>query len=426
MAALKENGSLALAEIPLDGAAQGNVAASASAIADAVLDASRMAGQIASHLETLRRVSPGRNFDELADQLSPQLDRVATILRSQTGHDFHGYKRDTFLRRVQRRDAGDCRSETSDGLCRSPRQRAGRGPGPVQRPAHRRDAILPRPEGVRSPRREVVPKLFEGKAAGDQVRVWVLGCSTGEEAYSIAILLREHMARHGRISPPIQIFATDIDGRALAAARVGRYSATRSPAACRPGAARPLVRAARATPFASSRNCARCASSPPHSIDQGRAVLAARPDLLPQPPDLSDDARLQDRVIPLFHFSLRPGGHLFLGKSENVSRHAKLFAPARSARIRIFRRAGDARRGSCRTFPSRRPRTAPWQAYAAAASAARRRSGASERAPSASSSAMRPPTSSSTSSYDVLHFSGRTGPLSRPGRRGRRASTSST
>ena len=73
--------------------------------------------------------------------------------------------------------------------------------------------------------KHVIPKLFEGKTSGDQLRIWTLGCATGEEAYSIAILLREHMERFGT-EPHVQIFATDIDGRALATARVGRYMAS--------------------------------------------------------------------------------------------------------------------------------------------------------------------------------------------------------
>jgi two-component system CheB/CheR fusion protein len=72
--------------------------------------------------------------------------------------------------------------------------------------------------------REVIPKLFIGKGAEDSVRVWVPGCSTGEEAYSIAILLREHMPK-SQSAPKLQIFASDIDEQALQVARIGRYPA---------------------------------------------------------------------------------------------------------------------------------------------------------------------------------------------------------
>ena len=70
--------------------------------------------------------------------------------------------------------------------------------------------------------KQVVPEIFRNKKADQQVRVWVLGCATGDEAYSIGILLREQMAKLD-VMPQVQIFATDIDGRALATARVGRY-----------------------------------------------------------------------------------------------------------------------------------------------------------------------------------------------------------
>ncbi len=74
-------------------------------------------------------------------------------------------------------------------------------------------------------KRVVVPRLFEGKGANDAVRVWVPGCATGEEAYSLAILLREHMDGLP-VVPQVQVFATDIDEAAIATARSGRYPAT--------------------------------------------------------------------------------------------------------------------------------------------------------------------------------------------------------
>ena len=81
----------------------------------------------------------------------------------------------------------------------------------------------------------VIPKLFEGKGGDDEVRVWVPGCSTGEEAYSIAILLREHVERS--LSPPkVQVFATDIDETAMGGARAARY-----PASVVKGATSPLL-----------------------------------------------------------------------------------------------------------------------------------------------------------------------------------------
>ena len=81
------------------------------------------------------------------------------------------------------------------------------------------------PQAFEALEREVIPKLFEGKGPDDTVRVWVPGCSTGEEAYSIAILLREHMPK-AQSAPRLQIFASDIDEQSLQIARVGRFPST--------------------------------------------------------------------------------------------------------------------------------------------------------------------------------------------------------
>src|SRR5262249_40283763 len=141
--------------------------------------------------------------------------------RNKTGNDFHGYKQNTFLRRIQRRmqvvqiDDIDVYVE----LLRTDKDEA-------QNLFN--DLLIGVTQFFRDKREfdvlenQIIPKIFADKGVGQQVRIWVLGCATGEEAYSIGILLREHMATI-ESTPQVQIFATDIDGRALAAARVGRY-----------------------------------------------------------------------------------------------------------------------------------------------------------------------------------------------------------
>ncbi len=152
--------------------------------------------------------------------------------------------------------------------------------------------------------REVVPKLFEDKKAGDQVRVWVLGCATGEEAYSIAILLREHMATLDE-RPNVQIFATDIDGRALSMARAGRY----------PEAISKHVTPERLARWFSKEGATYCVVKELREMcifSQHNIIKDApfsRIDLIScRNPLIYLMSELQDRVIPLFHFSLRPGG----------------------------------------------------------------------------------------------------------------------
>src|ERR1700749_3965752 len=180
----------------------------------------------------------------------------------------------------------------------------------------------------------VVPRLFEGKMADDTVRLWVPGCATGEEAYSLAILLREHMDRLSA-APKVQLFATDIDESAITTARLGRYPRT-------------LVDGlddTRRQRFFSLLQGAYCVSKeirdlctfsthnlirdPPFSMMN---LVSCRNLLIYMNPEL------QSRVIPVFHYALIPHGVLLLGGSESVAHHSDLFETLdKTARISIRR-----------------------------------------------------------------------------------------
>ena len=177
---------------------------------------------------------------------------------------------------------------------------------------------------------DVIPKLLEAGNASESVRVWVPGCATGEEVYSIAILLREHTEGLGK-APKVQVFGTDIDEAALAVARAGRY----------PFSALEEVSPARRQRFftgeAGTFQLAKelCIFSlhslvrdPPFS----RIDLISCRNLL-----IYLDSDLQSKIMPVFHYALRPGGFLFLGISENISQQNDLFA-AIDKRYRVFRR----------------------------------------------------------------------------------------
>ena len=159
----------------------------------------------------------------------------------------------------------------------------------------------------------VIPRLFDGKMADGTVRLWVPGCATGEEAYSLAILLREHMDSVSA-APKVQLFATDIDDSAITTARLGRYPRT-------------LVeglddtRRQRFFTFLQGTYCVGkeirdlCTFSthnlirdPPFSMMN---LVSCRNLLIYMNPEL------QSRVIPVFHYSLVPGGMLLLGGSES-------------------------------------------------------------------------------------------------------------
>ena len=334
--AIKQESGLALAEETAESAA-GDLAMSSSpaAGADAVLPRAELTARLAALIGQVARAK-GRAPDVPGEKAA--LGSIAAVLRSRTGHDFHGYKPSTFLRRVQRRMQV---AQLEDVQRYVELLRA----QPEEAQNLFNDLLIGVTAFFRDARefevfeRAVVPKLFENKTANDQLRVWVVGCSTGEEAYSIAILLRERMARLDE-TPHVQIFATDLDGRALAAARTGRYADAIAKTM-------PPERLARwfskeGDTFCVARELREMCIFSQHSIIKdppfSRLDLVSCRNLL-----IYLEPALQARVIPLFHFALNPGGVVFLGNSENASRHTGLFAPV-EPRSRIFRRLDTAAR----------------------------------------------------------------------------------
>ena len=183
---------------------------------------------------------------------------------------------------------------------------------------------------------KIIPDLVAGKGPGDQLRVWVAGCATGEEAYSIAILLKEAAAELP-VSPKIMIFATDIDDRALELARAGRYTRAQLDSLPRHRLERWFIREGerycispqiRELCVFSVHNVLR---DPPFS----KLDLISCRNLL-----IYLDAALQDRLIPIFHYALRPGGFLFLRPSESIARQETYFSEA-DKKHRLFERRND-------------------------------------------------------------------------------------
>lgn len=336
--AVKEEGGFALAEASDEINGAEHALQSARALADVVAPVEELPERIAAHLSSVGRLAQAQSFEEMVAEAGPFLTRIATVLRNRTGHDFHGYKHNTFLRRVQRRmQVTQTRSiEAYLDHLRS---------DPEEAQELFNDLLIGVTHFFRDTKefealeREVVPNLFEGKSTGDHLRVWVLGCATGEEAYSIAILLRERMAALD-IVPHIQIFATDIDNRALAQARVGRYAASALQEMSSDRLARWFVK--EGDTYCVVKELREMCIFSQHNLIKdapfSRLDLVSCRNLL-----IYLNAELQNRVIPLFHFALKPGGFLFLGNSENVSRHSKLFAPV-DRRYRIFRQVQSANR----------------------------------------------------------------------------------
>ena len=408
VATIKRCGGFAIAEGSDEGLEPESQAVSAAGIADMRLPAPRIGSEIASYLRSLAG-DGGALAETLKDEAPRHVARIAAILRNATGNDFHGYKHATFLRRVQRR-MQVVQARDIEGYI----ERLRGDLGEVQHLFQ--DLLIGVTQFFRDPaefevlEREVVPGLFEGKGADDRIRVWVLGCATGEEAYSIAILLREQMARMDA-APHVQIFATDIDARALAVARAGRYPDSIARHVPPERLARWFVKEG-ATYCVVKELREMCIFSPHNLIKDApfsRIDLISCRNLL-----IYLNAELQDRVIPIFHFSLKPGGWLFLGPAENVTRHQKLFA-AIDRRNRIFRRLDTPTR-VLPDFPlgPRADRPDPPGEQAQRPQAAPGLTGRIGRRVEQVAELYAPAYLVVDENYDVLHFSGRTGRFLEP------------
>lgn len=261
--------------------------------------------------------------------------RICEILHSRLGHDFSQYKDKTFLRRVERRMQVLGLTRIMDYVARLDH-------APDEAVLLFRDLLIGVTRFFRDPpafeslARAVLPRLFAGKGAREAVRVWVAGCATGEEAYSIAILLREHMDGLG-VLPRVQVFATDIDEPAIGTARAGRYPATLLDGMTAERRDRFFAR--HENSYLVTREIRDLCTFSTHSLVRdppfSRMDLVSCRNLL-----IYMDTDLQATVIPAFHYSLLPGGCLLLGSSETVARHEDLFAPLDKEQRIFLRRDG--------------------------------------------------------------------------------------
>jgi two-component system CheB/CheR fusion protein len=276
------------------------------------------------------------------------LRKIFALLRSHTSHDFSRYKLSTVTRRIARRMALH-QIENIDDYLRFLRQ------SPVEIDAMFRDLLIGVTSFFRDPdafkvlEEQVIPKLFDGLPPAAALRVWSAGCSTGEEVYSLAILLKERMD-FLKQTYKIQIFATDIDDHAIASARAGVY---------------PPSIAADVSPGRLARFFTREAGTQNYRIVKNvRDMLVfSTQDLIKDPPFsklsllvcrnllIYFGAELQRKLIPLFHFALEPGGILFLGNSETVGEFDDLFAVL-DRKSKLYTRSRQEGPRSSRSMPS--------------------------------------------------------------------------
>jgi two-component system CheB/CheR fusion protein len=329
---IKERGGVTMAQVP-DEATHPSMARSAIAAnqVDIVAPVAELAEQLARIRRDAGRIALPATPDELTDDGTETLHKIFAQLQAKTGHDFTHHKRASILRRLRRRMqvAGAQDLPAYLDYLRS---------HPDETQALFKDLLISVTSFFRDPdafaalEEEVIPALFEGKDASDQVRVWVPGCATGEEAYSLTMLLREQASLRAG-GPDLQVFASDIDEDALAMGRRGFY----------PDLIEADVSAQRLQRFFSKESGGYRVSS-----ELRDPVLFARHNLLSDPPfsglDLIACRNLmiylgrgvQDQVLNLFHYALRPGGYLFLGPSESADGASDHFATIDKT-IRLYR-----------------------------------------------------------------------------------------
>lgn len=321
--AIKGEGGMVMVQNPASAEYDGMPrSAIATGLVDYQLPPAEMPGQLVAYV--------AHAFGKLPQGVTsamPQSDRIFKriflLLQSQTGHDFTQYKLGTIQRRIERRMAVH-QIATIDDYSTYLTQ------NPVEVDALFRDLLIGVTHFFRDAdafhelETQVIPKLFAGKPAGGIVRVWVPACSTGEEAYSIAILLFE-CAEALKQGYKIQVFATDIDSQAIAIARAGSY----------PGSIATDISRERLARFFSAE----------HHENSFRVsktirdlVIFSEQDIVRDPPFSKLDliscrnlliymsSDLQKKIIPLFHYALNANAFLFLGNSEGIGEFSELFS----------------------------------------------------------------------------------------------------
>ena len=320
---VKEAGGLCIVQDPAEAEYDGMPrSAIATHLVDLVLPVGEMPAKILAFKQSAEKISlPESKVESPPEFDTDALREILAIVKVRTKHDFSNYKKPTILRRIMRRllvhSLADIpayveflrenESEAQVLLC---------------------DLLISvtnffrDKEAFAALENVVIPRLFDGKSENDTVRVWCVACATGEEAYSIGMLLSEHAAKLDA-PPKIQVFASDIAENAIVTARAGRYEDTIN---------------ADVSPERLRRFFIKDEDSYRVKKELRDLVLFAPNNILHDSPfsrqDLVTCRNLliylnrptQEKVLEVFHFALRQNGYLFLGASEMVESTPRMFA----------------------------------------------------------------------------------------------------
>lgn len=262
------------------------------------------------------------------------MNRILMQLRSATGNDFSLYKKSTIRRRIERRMSQHEINDT-EIYARYIKENPAEVKLLIKELLINVTSFFRDAEAFATLKRDILPELFSGKPEDYVFRVWVAGCASGEEAYSIAMLLREFMDET-RQEFKVQLYATDLDDEAITVARAGFYPPNIAQDVNPDRLRRFFVK--EDTGYRIKKNIR-------------EMVVFAIQNVIKDPPftrlDLLScrnlmiylETELQDRLIPAFHYALKPGGVLFLSPSESIGKHPELFA-ALNRKWKFYRATG--------------------------------------------------------------------------------------
>jgi two-component system, chemotaxis family, CheB/CheR fusion protein len=332
--AIKSEGGVAFAQDPKSAGYPGMPeSAILAGCVDFVLPPEEIARELArlAHLPYARRTAAVPEA-EPPTAGAADLQKIIHILRTATGVDFSLYKTGTIRRRVARRMILQ-KIENLQRYESHLEQNAGEVAALYQDIFIHVTSFFREPETFAALQRKVLSKLLSKRPQGEPLRIWVPGCSTGEEVYSIAITLLEFLDKRAPATP-VQIFGTDISAPAVNSARAGVYSETA---------------VANVSPERLKRFFVKVGDRYQIGKQVRDRCVFARHDLGKDPPfsrlDLIScrnvliymSAALQERVLSFFHYALKPAGFLLLGKSETLGSSARLFVQHES-RYKIYSR----------------------------------------------------------------------------------------
>ena len=314
---VKGEGGLVMAqENPVyDGMPQSAIA---TGLVDYILPAAKMPEQLMAYVRRAY-VKPVK-IPAKPEKTMDSLHKILVLVRAQTGHDFSQYKENTITRRVERRMAVHQIDNITQYVyfLRT-------NPGEIdilfRELLIRVTNFFRDADAFKALKKNAFPLILQGKPAGYTARIWVPGCSTGEEAYSLAILAQEYMEKTKK-KFRVQIFATDVDSAAIDIARNGIY----------PESITVDVSPRRLDRFFTKEDGAFRVKT-----EIREQIVFAVHNLIKDPPFSKVDliscrnlliyvgTELQEKVIPLFNYALNPGGILFLGTSETIGGFADMF-----------------------------------------------------------------------------------------------------